>query len=519
MNRLMTDDIQTQETPDPPRPRRGCSCWGMLLYGVFGLIALFFFGKQCLFWYLDWDLKRSVAPERLAAMQNWIHTPLNVQWDKVNLPPYLDPNATEQKFPPDLERLYEEFVHGYNDRQNSVIDRVEELGTLRDKVYAAAPLTDAERADLTTITAQLLPMAEAVARMVQHPDYSRDHPSQPGLPHDELLDLTATGLALLAYSHLHNNKPESATETIDLMLRFNRFGGWLSADDNTERIGYAQHNYQIALGHAMRFALVADRLSTAPTLLEQTLQVMNNHRDAVETTLRPVPPVVMPGVLLLREMMTTGYLESTTETTSPTLSFLLNVVSEGPRYNRWLTKNYPPEGEAHKAGRARLDEYIASQPGNSIVQQVFYRVSTWGSQLHKEQPLFGEYIFWKSRWMRHADRELVVVKYDLTRLHLARRIAELRGESLPVTEQDFVPKYMPEFPTDPHTGKPYEFSNSEQMFFSAGYDGIPGNENDEKLELPSGIYVPPKSLTPEEEAEAARLFEDMSGGMLLPVSE
>src|SRR5690606_11346911 len=85
--------------------------------------------------------------------------------------------------------------------------------------------------------------------------------------------------------------------------------------------------------------------------------------------------------------------------------------------------------------------------------------------------------FWKYRYLLSTWRSdngylyvgrTTAIQYDLTRLWLARRIAELRGDPLPVTRSHFVPRYLPEWPADPFspTADGFSFDATRNEFYS-----------------------------------------------------
>src|SRR5690606_28285482 len=63
--------------------------------------------------------------------------------------------------------------------------------------------------------------------------------------------------------------------------------------------------------------------------------------------------------------------------------------------------------------------------------------------------IIHEHSWWAGARHNRTVWRNALSRYDITRLWLARRIAELRGDPLPVTQSDFVPRYLPDWPADP----------------------------------------------------------------------
>lgn len=493
----------------------------MLLYGVFGLLVLLIVAWMGLAWFVRYRVEKFEGPEQLKLAEQWANTPLSISWELV-LPSETENTTVSEgmlsfppELPPEADATRREFFRLLDEQYLSYRTTLAEtLYPIRQKMEAAAPLSPDDITNITTISAEIKPLIPLARALASTPAYAHEHPESWDLHHTYRFDRGLSVLRFYALSQLYLKNQDEAIDTMDATIDLLTWRG------HTTRYYECFMMVRAVSRYASHFSLALDVRTSDSTALARQLDVLNRHRDS----LHQFPDVSIACHLeylqLFRDAKACSYLPDNEQTQSPTPLALMELHLRSDQFHNWVINNLEPNSEQYKRS-ARVIAYkgrhLLSAPPferftNSIPTVFHPAIIIATRPLHT-------FLLWSSEQSLIESRQGTLVTYDLTRLHLARRIAELRGESLPVTEQDFVPKYMPEFPTDPHTGKPYEFSNSEQMFFSAGYDGIPGNENDEKLELPLGIYVPPKSLTPEEEAEAARLFEDMSGGMLLPVSE
>ena len=483
----------------------------MLLYGVFGLLVLLIVAWMGLAWFGRSQMLEEYGEDQMRKAERWAETPLDVRWDLVppsetietTRPRHLisypselphEPDATRRKFFRLMDELSENFF--------TTLEPT--VRPLRDKMTAAADLTPADVDDITTISAKIEPAIALARELAATPGYVHEHPEFWSSDYSYEFNSGLYALQFYTLSQLYLGREKEAVDMADLTANLIRWRGNMTNHRRNDLI------LRDASGNMSNFALVLDMRTSDSVVLAQALDMLNRQREPLHRLPDAILANLYETIQMFRDAKELGYLPDNKQTNTPTPLMLLAFQADADLFHRWVIKNLEPESGQYNRSIKVLEERRQGRARMTTIDRVVSALfDTFRSPLHvAARPVligFG----WESYSLMVKSREGTLVTYDLTRLHLARRIAELRGESLPVTEQDFVPKYMPEFPTDPHTGKPYEFSNSEQMFFSAGYDGIPGNENDEKLELPLGIYVPPKSLTPEEEAEAARMFEEM----------
>ena len=473
----------TASHPDAPRRRQGCSCTTFILYGVLVLAALLWVGYHGLSSYLNNKARSALAPTELAEYDKWLDTPQTVPDAWLN--PHDD---QDEAYLADRLAAVRVLMH-----ESNALVRETSSGATLGKMLRGEPVPPEELDDLTSRAAPMAGPRADLARLAALPHYSVNGPDEFGL-NAPILYATKQ-LMIHPLLDIYQGRVAQGIEGIDdafAMLRYRPPANFMNI-----MIG------QAAAGLANELAQVADRHTTDPAYLHQLLQVYNARRTGLLGHDRDIGYHDVGGVLVTC-MMRDGFITRPDNAITP--REISTAIFNLDDYGRWI-RNDVPAGDQH---RVRVEKEIAdlkSAFGTTagaagwmsvlLSADQIRKLQMWGLKMSHETLSINN---WKQQRDIRTRRLQVVVHYDLARLWLARRMAELRGDPLPVTQSDFVPRYLPEWPADPHspTGAGFQFDATTGEFYSIGPDATPATLDDitmEKLPAPTAAETTDTSDT------------------------
>lgn len=476
----------------PPRATRR-PCFTLLLYALFFIVALGTIAWLSYSWYLKRQIENTYSAADIAAAKVWATTPH--PFPAHLLPPF-------EPFPPELDEKHRTYIDHVEKLSSLIYMQVyEDLGYTESKLREHAPLTPEERADATTVTAQFLPLLEEARELTAHPDYRRLNPADSMKQNEYFSWNDKQVFRLIAQVYVYNQDYPAAIDVTDILLRLGHYAPHL-----TESAGLVIEPSSIS-NSAQNIAMMLDRSTSDPVHLQSMLDVLNRHRDQLHTNPAHEWFWQYGALATLEAMLRLDYIKPSRMTENPTPEFLVRLNGRSQAFRQWVVNTQPPESEDYQTARDLLDKgnEWRTPPDQNI--RLYRMLFEW--KVNATRSLGAPWSCmsaWYGAKSNADNRNARLAGYDLTRLHLARQIATLRGEAVPQTEQDFAPSYMPEFPRDPFSDQPYQFVPERGEFSSAGPDGRHGTPDDIRLPHPAGSYTPPPPMT---DAESEKLRETL----------
>ena len=477
----------TSPSPTPPRHWAGCSRGTVLLTIALVGISLAIAAWQGLLWYVDYTVKKQMPPAEYAEYQAWLQTPI---------PPPTTADLDYEPMPPDLmaerDRLLQDLDHTLDNDTKTVFR--DTRSSLSASLIAGAPLSAEQQEFLTTATLAYQPFADRAKALAQTPGYLYNRQSI-----SDEFDYRVLFTPIFTpgiFHHIYREEFDEAIDLIDSALAFSHIDE--IAPNVDQLIVRAQ-----ALRTAQAARVLATRTSNTQSLT-RLLTILSRHHQPI---FHHGSEKQLLGLTYMRwrNMIKEGYIDLPTGDTP--IEDIVATTGNIWSYLLWLDKTqrtHPTTSTVASLFRAELRSaasyvtlksdpvgYISTRitqtPSLSFLHPMAGSVTARQVQNHLHENYVGNQKF----------RSQLVTDYDLTRLWLARRIAELRGDPLPLTQSDFVPRYLPDWPADPFspTGAGFSFDAARGEFYSVGEDGAPGTADDVYLEIPTGAATDDTTTT------------------------
>lgn len=447
----MTDNPQHNDKPTPARKRGGCTCGTVLLYGVFIIVGLVIIGHMAAKEYFTRQALATLSASDRADFEAWQNRDIEVPagWFTSYPANAAEIEAAKQKLANEIKRVSSglpvavlRMTPGHEIRQHTIDD-------LAKTAAAVEPL-----------------FAQAKA-LTEMPGYTFS-PVSTMIPFDNVRLSQYIGplhapvtLAIIEGRH------DEAVEKIDVLLGLNHLGPVNIGNYNDEQTLHVITVNGQNLGN----------MTSDTQTLRALLDTLNRHRDGLQVVSQDIG--VAHGLAGIREMVHEGYIDPPAGNVLAMREFqqylkryegfrkhLYRTISPSDyRYSYLDTILNPPKRGALTASSGgpltfQILTRVVSTPGLSNL----YR---WGMSTTSAR--YEVMSFQREAELARKAKD-IQAEYDLLRLWLARRIAELDGKPLPTTEADMVPHYLTTWPADPWStsGAGYQFSPEKGEFQTVG---------------------------------------------------
>ena len=490
------DNAAAPDAPGHPRRRTGCSCWTILLFLVFLALVIgggAYLGIKSLIEKMS--LAHLTAAERVE-YQTWMDTPVTLpaQWHTIHAtPPSAKMQAERDAVVKEMQLL-----------MRTLTQATTATETIYKNLDDNTPISEADARTIMNAAAPHLDLFHRMASLAAQPNYTLTEPLKiSGYPFPRLHPGVIISVTLADHQL---GQSQQALDRVDAFIRYLR----MQPPQFSDTTQFQNHYIGIVLKLCQYMALD----DTDGAVCARALTVLN---DNATSTLEPI----LQGSLSEIELLSFYLMEHKhpiTQKGNFTLRqahHLLHaphwITGANPRAEvyTWLEHQLPPADPDRAEFHALASNYArwhTATPG-STWQQIVYDIIGDKAYQHvattlkvaARAPLAGIDV-WKNAHDANARNKRMATQYHLTRLFLARRVAELRGDPLPVTQSDFVPRYLPEWPADPFsaTGAGFQFDATTGEFYSIGPDATPATLDDitmEKLPAPTAAETTDTSDT------------------------
>jgi hypothetical protein len=225
--------------------------------------------------------------------------------------------------------------------------------------------------------------------------------------------------------------------------------------------------------------------SDDPAALRHGLEILTSLRDRAQPgTLERWS--VTDQVSILNRAAAFGYPVDLGPQTRASLTQQSADIWSGP-YNEWAIKKFPASDRRHQAAKAAIEAEKEREKyrrvesvrwaGNSVMDKVL------GSVLARELIGFSPGAIMSDVAVpnyveAHTRAKAMAAAYDLARLHLAQRLAQVEGGAAPPVGPGAVAAYIQPVPEDAFSSSPLLFQAEQNRFYSVGPD-----KDDDKLEF------------------------------------
>ena len=478
-NQLGTLTDNPTAATGPTLARTGCSARTLTLIGLLLLFTIGMVTYHALVQYDHSQAIRTLTPDERQAFDEWLHTPIAIpaEWFHSSPPPSRETINQQEAIIQQLDSL-----------TSTLKPVVHAPGRLLNRLSNLETLNEEELNQALEETAPIVLVMALIEQVVARPDYTFN------LPYDfGYLDIRYWGginrgfLVVRSMLTIHLGDYRTAIEQMNTSMKFYRW----RPPATTMPTGMAR----TMAYYATRFTLILEHNTSDTLHLQAMLTVLNDRRGDLLGDGNPVN-YMGPDLILYLDMIDQNYLRKKSQTILPEDLPIASVHLQ--RYEEY-TQHKLPAGDLRRemvkiqADKYRKDFSHFSTTGNRFLDTL--RLVAKPAVYHRIHLTYAQR-FWKYRYLVSTWQSdngylyvgrTTAIQYDLTRLWLARRIAELCGDPLPVTQSDFVPRYLPDWPTDPFslTADGFSFDAARNEFYSVGEDGASSTADDVYLELPS----------------------------------
>ncbi len=408
---------------------------------LFILGALAIGGMAMLEHYVKKKEFESVSPTDLAKFQKWAKQDLGIPAQLLEIPPPVPDHIVTAR-----ARLFRDSEAEYN-RWDPITDNtILPRHSVVDILYTGGPLTTEQLALVTTVTAAFPPLLARAKDLVNDPEYvvnPRGYPATGGRIRGTYDFMRMC--RIYAHFQVETGNAAAAVETVDLLLSFFK---------KDPAPGYL---YSIIAANAGRdvgdVATAMICKTTDTVVLTSLLQLMN---EEVNETFENGADyqLLSNSVIVRRHMKADGYISEV-----PVKNWDFVVVPYEQRlYLEWLEKKLPHTSSRRREVQRELEEF-RSYSSNVLPKPIRHFFSKNHNEFISRRidamsVDMEKYLEWEGLqsqrkfWRQHLNH------YNTARLQLAQRIAQLNGETVPMTPPDFTPRYLPEYPLDANTSTP-----------------------------------------------------------------
>ncbi len=431
-------DNKTHPSTDPIH-RRGCSCFSIIAFGLFFLLALAILGLLGVERYMKKKAIKDLKPAEVEEFQRWAESDMNIPPAALTSKPELPAALLKER-----ALVFQEGKREYERWEKPLFQGSPSIVEL---MRSGSTLTTGQLETLTSTTATFPPLLARAKALFSNPDYVINSRTYPATGNVLFLEYTLMLRVLNAYALMQTYTGDfaGAVDTTDVVLI-------QSKRDPAPGFIYTVMGYEGGR-HAAHLATLFQRNTSDPEHLQSLLDVLNQRREQAYQSGEPY--TYMGEYLpLLAQMQADGYTSPTKIT--PGLLMDTGIFAERD-YMEWLDENLPAGSPRRTGVRRRLAEFRSATPtGKFDWQEAITRSPLRFAVRRLERASVDVFLadYWSSVKTFMTNWASSRRNYDLARLGLARRIAELNGEPVPVTPEDFVPKYLPEYPVDAQTSKP-----------------------------------------------------------------
>ena len=465
--------VHEGRTTGAPVVKRGCSCWVIVLLSLIITVGLLIAGYHAMQHYYTSQIRRLyLNDQEWVEFQKWQSETHNIAYR----PPKLSPEARA-------------LVHAESKRIMSAFEsdlkKLVQSGTITamqsDKLRGNEWLNDHELMSFTTVTERLSTHVIEMARHVNRPDYIFDT-SELFVSESDGLFFVQPYLTLHLFTLIEKKDWAKFPLVLDTLFKSLRPGEYNQS--------YGATHY----GRGLRAIVSAESVSQNNVeMLEKLLSILTNNNPSLYLSNDP-SNIKLYYMRLIDRFEREGYPYKKKRLI--TNREIQQAGFEVHRFFDWIRPRLSPNDKLAKhINSIKSTNYATLGPPwletfrKKMPTDWRYRFDRVWAHVELDANMILQWDFWQD--YRERAR-LIPAQYDLTRLFLARRIAALRGDPLPVTQSDFVPRYLPDWPTDPFspTGAGFSFDATRNEFYSVGEDGASSTADDVYLERPS-----PESLT------------------------
>ena len=403
------------------RIRLGCSCWGLLFYGIFGLLCLGVIAFLGIREYLSHKALAALSPAEKAEFTAWLNETHEVTEEWIN---------SYQPIPDDIFR---DKMALYNDlgsiRISSGIDiaSMPYTSICRDLIGGASIDPDL-LAEALTSSSVVLPLFDRLDELASRDGYafSSNHPFTSIEPWTIMQPFLAR-----IYIETANDEIATAISHLDILLRAQKDVPVVPDYYMDMRRGLLSHTSSLT-------AIFASRTSDSATI-ELLTRLYESNRSVFLIDPRNTG-MISDSLLVMQVMKHDGYPHTPPPaiyTNRQLLSHTFNVLD----YLLWLHPKLPAS-DPRKAGFDEIFELPkppALTPSNLTLDNLkAHAIRFFGNKAHYLSKFLLSEVdhqlsFWKDVERERVRNLSIHTQYHLTRLFLARRMAELRGDPLPVT--------------------------------------------------------------------------------------
>ena len=475
------DNAAAPDAPGHPRRRTGCSCWTILLFLVFLVIVVTGGSYLSLRYFIDkMTIGRMTTAERTDYLQ-WLTTPITIpeEWRTTFATPMSKEVRDERTATiAELNTLY-----------SHLNDATSATETMYARMNNNGALDEENARAIMTAAAPHIGIFDRMNALASQPDYS-------------LIE------SLAVYDGEFFNLSQGGP--VSIIMAEHRLGYSLQALDHLESFIRFYHTRTPVLTRYLQIhsqAVVAKlnltqyitQDDTDGSLSARALTMLNDNLTSTLGTGAPAEVISESETIALYLFKYEHPLTQSGSITPQQMTRLL----DGPRWTSgaiarvetytWLEKQLPPDDPQHSLLRTAIANYSThfTRPPSATWAQKLERL-TGARAYHYLNNNFVAFATEQSQnihlWKLQRDGLTFLtrsaIQYDLLRLFLARRLAELRGDPLPVTQSDFVPRYLPDWPADPYspTDDGFQFDATTGEFYSIGPDATAATPDDIQLD-------------------------------------
>lgn len=376
-------------------------------------------------WYFNQLIHKDMSPEEIAEMERFFEEPIGIPeaWQEV------------EPFSFELVEAAENVRAKWNALGEPPALLDEDWSAIRDQLRAGKPLSPNQWEAIGQVVETYEDYMAAVTELVNLPEYELQAfpPEEPDdyKPDFLMMQQTAKLLCLQAYAQGHRGEWKPAFESALTAMKLG-----------------SRHPASHLITHLLAFAaegIAADCLTALardcddPATLRSTLDEMNRIDPQINLD-NLVQAMLIDEIGMLREFKRQGYSVDLdpNQTGSDLFRQHLAIAQEASAI---------PSSTSGTGSKTEAETFLPD-----MMLRMLYNIA---------RPNFLE---------THIRERLAKSKFDLARLALASRIAQLEGGTISGSTLQFVPKYFPENLQDPFSSAPYIWDSSAEVFYSVGPD-------------------------------------------------